>query len=173
MMNLLGQQFLSSLCLLRLGDIPRDFGCTNHLAGAVLHGGDGNRNVNKRSIFAATHGLKVLDPLAQADAPENVWFLVVTIWWDDREDGRANHLFGRVAKESLCTLVPAGDNAIEVFADDGVVRALDDRGEQAGSGEPRDRFLRTVGLGGATSIGGSPDNAATTPDSTLRSRSGR
>src|SRR5215831_13424758 len=121
MMNLLGQQLLSGLRLLGLSDVSSDFGCADYLASPVLHRRHGNRNVDERSVLAATYGLIVFDSLALADAPENVGFLVVTIRWDECENWRADHLLRSIAKETLGPLIPAGDNAVEIHADNGVV----------------------------------------------------
>src|SRR5262249_26236956 len=80
-----------------------------------------------------------------ADAPENARFLVVPIWRDEGKDRHANHFLGSIAKETLGPLVPTRDNAVEVFADDGVVKTLDDGGEKPGGAQPRDRSVTTVG----------------------------
>ena len=88
----------------------------------------------------------VLDSLTLADAAKDLRFLVMTLWWDDSEKGRANHLFGSIAKETLCPLVPASDDAVEILADNGVVGALDDGGKESGGAQSRVRLLTSIGF---------------------------
>src|SRR6266446_4697647 len=68
------------------------------------------------------------EALTPPDAVENCRFLVVAFRRDENRDRFADHLFGRVAEEPLCSPVPSGDDAVEVLAYDGIIRGLDDGG---------------------------------------------
>src|SRR5690606_21912378 len=76
--------------------------------------------------FAQPHGLEVVHALAGADPAKDMGFLVHPLFWNENGDRLPNHLFFRKPENLLGTLVPACDNAIEVFADDGIIRRLND-----------------------------------------------
>ena len=71
------------------------------------------------------------DLLAAADAEHQFEHLAVAGGGDDLGDVLADDLIGREAVDALGRRVPADDDAVEVFADDGVVRGLDDGGKAA------------------------------------------
>jgi len=52
---------------------------------------------------------------------QDMRFLVKTVRGEELGDRLADHFVGGVTEHALRRLVPAHDNAIKVFADDGVV----------------------------------------------------
>src|SRR5262249_47918684 len=130
MLDLAGQQLLPSRRLFALGDVTRNLGCANHLAIRIQYRRDAERNVDKAAIFALADGLVVFDALPAPNAVEDLGLFILATIGDEQRDRFADHLLGGVAKQLLGSAVPAGDDAVEVFADNGVVRVLDDRGEQ-------------------------------------------
>ena len=65
------------------------------------------------------------------DAREHVVFLGLPIGGDDHPNGAADRLGGRVAEHPFGGAVPGRDDAVQILADDRVVRRFDDLGEMA------------------------------------------
>src|SRR5215472_5359346 len=113
-----------------LGDFAGDLGGANHAALGIFDRGDGERNVDERTVFALAYGVEVLNALAAKDAGDNVVLLRVAVFGDDEGDVAADGFFGAIAEDSLGGFVPTGDHAIERDADDDVVGRVDDGGEK-------------------------------------------
>ncbi len=88
------------------------------------------------------------------DAPEDLGLLIVAVGGDEHHDRSAHRLRRRVPEEPFRALVPTGDDPIQVFADDGVVRRLDD------GGEPGARLLRLLAFGDVHQHVDAPDDPA-------------
>ena len=112
-----------------LGDVARDLGCADDTPLSVAHRRNGQRNVDQRAILPSAHRFEVVDAFPAADARENRRLLVEPIGRDQDGDRPADDLFGLVAEKPLGALVPCRDDAVEVLADDGVVRGFHDRDE--------------------------------------------
>ena len=102
-------------------DVARNRGCTDDLARLIMNRGNRNGDVQRPAVFGDAHGFKVLNALAAANSLENLRDFVRTILGREDRDRFTDHLFSRVAVNMLGTLVPVGDDAIEIFADDGVL----------------------------------------------------
>ena len=63
---------------------------------------------------------------------ENPCLFIVAIGWNDQCHVLADRFLGRITEQALRTLIPAGDDAVEIFADDGVVGAIHNGSQQAG-----------------------------------------
>ena len=72
----------------------------------------------------------MLHPLAALQAFDDRRLLVQPVPGDQLEHRLADDLLGGIAEEALRPFVPAGDDAVEVLADDGVVRRADNGGEK-------------------------------------------
>jgi hypothetical protein len=72
----------------------------------------------------------VFDLLAKLYALKNFAFLFLEVQWEQTGDRLADDLIGSVPEKAFGSRVPAGNYAIKVFTDDGVIGGLDDRGEQ-------------------------------------------
>jgi hypothetical protein len=55
----------------------------------------------------------------------------VAIRWDQNCDRFADNFISAVAKKPFCSLVPAGDNFVEIFAYDRISRRFNDRSQAA------------------------------------------
>ncbi len=61
-----------------------------------------------------------IDSFPPRDAFKYHGFLIETLARDQGCNRFADHFFGGVSKKLFRSLVPAGDNAVEIFADDGI-----------------------------------------------------
>ena len=92
-------------------------------------GRDGQRYFHAPAVLALANGLIVLDALAALDARKICWLLVLALRRNEDGNRLADRLFGLVAEKLLRPVIPRCDDAVQVFADDGVVRKLDDGGQ--------------------------------------------
>src|SRR4029077_2613144 len=90
----------------------------------------GQRNIDQTSILAKAHSFIVFDLLAKSYALKNCRFLILQVHWKQIGDRLADDLIGCVPEKAFGSRVPAVNYAIEVLTDDGVIRGLDDGGEQ-------------------------------------------
>jgi hypothetical protein len=81
---------------------------------SIFHGRNGQRNTDKAAMLALPNRLKMIDPLSSPDTGQNHAFFVKPVWWNNYSDGLANRLFRRVVEEALRTLIPTGDDAVQV-----------------------------------------------------------
>ena len=112
------------------GDIASDLGSADDTAGGIGHRGDGERDVDGRAVFGATHGFVVIDVLSAAEAFENGGLFAVAVPGDDEGDVPADRFRGGEAEKTLGAAIPTGDEAVDGLADDGIVGGFDDGGEQ-------------------------------------------
>ena len=68
-----------------------------------------------------TNGVEVFDSFTSLDAFDKDGFFVPAIDRDDQRNMLAYRLAGTVAEQTLRTCVPAGYDAIQRFADDGIL----------------------------------------------------
>src|SRR3989441_1769246 len=71
----------------------------------------------------------MLHALAASNAVENRVLFVLMTFWNDHTNGLAHGLTFRVAEHSLRGGIPRRDDAIEVFADDGIIGRFHNRRE--------------------------------------------
>ncbi len=69
----------------------------------------------------------MLDAVTAPDTPDNYGLLRVALRWNQDTHRPPDDLLSQVTEQPLRTLVPACDNAIEVFTDDCVITELDNR----------------------------------------------
>src|SRR5262249_10621058 len=81
------------------------------------------------SVLTSANGFIMIDAVASADALDNYGLFMVAFRWNQDRHRFADDLFGEIAKEPLGTLVPAGNEAIEILADDCIIAGLDDGSE--------------------------------------------
>src|ERR1700761_8267863 len=84
------------------------------------------------SVAVNPDRLEAVDPLAATNPAQNVGFLMLQLGRDELGNGLTHHLSGAVAEQALRALIPGGDDAIEIFADDAVLRGLNNS-RQAGT----------------------------------------
>jgi hypothetical protein len=68
----------------------------------------------------------MVDALAALNALKNDWFFILAVGRDQDGDGFPEQFFGRIAEKAFRPLIPASDDAVEVFAEDRVVRRVND-----------------------------------------------
>ena len=74
-------------------------------------------------------GLIVIDALTAPYAREDAGLLVVSLSRNQNRDRFADSFFGGIAKQPLRALIPTHNDAVQIFADNGVIRRLDDGGQ--------------------------------------------
>src|SRR6202035_378104 len=80
--------------------------------------------------LALPDGFIMVDPLAAAKTREDTRLLVAPVGRDQHGDRLPHRFFSVIAEQPLSAGIPGLDNAIEVFADDGVIRRFYD-GDQS------------------------------------------
>ena len=122
------------------GDVPDDRRDTDDLARFVPHRRDLHRDVAHGAIGRGAFDLEGRDLLAPPHPQHQIQHLAVAGGRDDLGDVLADHLIGRVAVNPLRRRVPADNRAVEVLADDGIVRGFDDRGQDGARHRARRRI---------------------------------
>ena len=90
---------------------------------------DGQRDWNERAILALTNGLVVPHGFAGANLPQHEVFLALTNLRNDDADRLPDRFRGRIAEHALGGGIPRQDDPVQILADDGVIRRIDDLGE--------------------------------------------
>jgi hypothetical protein len=63
----------------------------------------------------------MVNALAAANASEDCGFFIEPFRWNEDGDRLADDFFGRVAKQPPRAVVPAGDDAVQVLCQDGIL----------------------------------------------------
>jgi hypothetical protein len=126
-----GRQILGLGCtqLLRR-DVAGDLGGADDLAGGITDRRDAYRDVDQGAVLALAHGFEMLDRLPGAEVGDDPGLLFQTVRGKELRDLLPHHFGCGVAENSLRAPVPAGDPAIQRFADDGVIGGAHDGGKQ-------------------------------------------
>src|SRR5690349_2192038 len=127
------QGALVLLCALPRADVAGNVGSADHRTCRIMQGRNRKRSVNQCSIFAAADGFVMVDALAAANALQVIQLLVPTIGWNDQCNRPSDNLFGCIAENAFCPLVPARDYTTEIGAYDRVIGRLDQRNQALGS----------------------------------------
>ena len=83
--------------------------------------GNAQRNVQQRAVFAAADCFVVVDALAAPDALQDARLFIEPTGRYEHGDRLADRFRRCVTKEPHGPVIPTGDDAVEVFADDGIV----------------------------------------------------
>src|SRR5581483_3136605 len=89
----------------------------------------GERDFEGAPVLATADRFIMLDPLPAADPGQDLLLLALAVCRNQHADRLADGLACRIAEKAAGAGIPAGDDAQEVLADDGVLRRFDDRGE--------------------------------------------
>ena len=103
--------------------------CAHHRAARVANGRDRQRHVDAAAILRDAHRLVVVDALSAPLPRKDVGLLASKLRRNQSTDRRPNHLGRRVAEDPFGAGIPGLDDAVQVLADDGVVRRLDQRSQ--------------------------------------------
>ena len=128
MIHLPEQQILPLFRPFALGDVTRNFGRADDIAAEVSDWRNGQRNVDEASILALSDSLVMVDPLTATDAFEDSRFFVVAIDRNEQSHRLADRFLAGIPEETLRAIVPARNDAVDVFRKDGVVGRFDNRG---------------------------------------------
>src|SRR5262249_40739695 len=116
-----------ALAELTLGDVASDLGRADDTALSVTNGRYRQRDVDPSPVLSDANRFVVIDALANAQASEDLGFLVGALGWNEQRNRLADHLLLGVTENALGSLVPRDHDAVQVLADDRVVRGFDDR----------------------------------------------
>ena len=112
----------------RLGDgttaIADDADGADRRAGVVEQGADGEGDRHQVPELVAAHGDQIADRLSLPDAVEDLALVGEPLGQEHAADGLAEHLFRRVAVETLGAAVPGHHVPVEIAGDQGVVDHL-------------------------------------------------
>src|ERR1700722_8671811 len=111
---------------LLLAEVAGDLGDADDSAFVVTNRRDGQHHGDERALLALAFRFDVIDPLALVDAFEDRDFFSDAVRWNDQGDGMADDFGGRITEHALGGVVPGGDDAVEVLANNSVVARFDD-----------------------------------------------
>src|SRR5262249_16028693 len=124
-----GEHVLLLRSSLPFADVPRNLGCTDHIAGGIPEWRYGEGNVDQTSVLAPPNAFIMLDAFATSNAFKDGRLFVMSLWRHQDGYGLADHLVRSIPVQSLRALVPARDNAVQVLGDYRVARGLYDLSE--------------------------------------------
>ena len=110
-----------------IGDVPCKLRRADDHAGRVLDRRRRDRDLQQTPGLGPSHGLEIIHALAAPNPAQDLVLLVLAIVWNQPLDGGPHHLLGRVSENAFGTSVPGFDDAVQIPADDGVVRRFDNR----------------------------------------------
>lgn len=117
-----------------IGDVACDLRRAYDVTCRIANGGNGKRNIKENSVFSAANRFEVFDALPAANLRDDTGLLLEPIRRKKHGDRFAENLGGGVAKDSLCSVVPTGDGAVQVFAENCVIGGFDNGAEQLAAG---------------------------------------
>ena len=120
-------------------DVASDLRRADDLPRIVVNRRDRQRNGDQRPVLPLTDRLEMGDGLTRPDPAEHHILFRLPVGRDDHANRLADRLCGCVAEHALGRTVPRRNRAVEILADDGVVRRFDDTGEMA-KGEVVERW---------------------------------
>ena len=117
-----------------LGDVPRNRGYADDIAGAVPDRRDRERDIEQCAIFPPASRFVMFDSIAAAYPLQNARLFIDAFGWHEDRDGALDNFVIGVAEYSLRRGVPGCDIAVEIFGEDRVVGRRDDGGEHVADG---------------------------------------
>ena len=88
----------------------------------MSNGRDRDRDVYKGAVFSAAYGVEMVHSFAGVNPIKDLLFFVIAVRRNDDGDRFVDHLVGAKTEKLFGASVPAGDDSIQIFADDRVVR---------------------------------------------------
>ena len=114
---------------LLFGDVAGDLGRADDPAVRRPDRGDRQRDVDEAAVLAHANGFVMVDAFAAANPRQDLVLLALPVRRNDAADRSADHFLGGVPEHALRRGIPGLNDAVQILADNGVVRRLDDRGE--------------------------------------------
>src|ERR1700730_15135058 len=102
------------------------------MACGILDGRNCKRNIKRRAVLAYADSFEMIDALTSPDPLKDHGFLVPAIGRNYKHNALADGLFSRIAEQALGTFIPTGDHAIQILADNRIVRGTYDSRQQIG-----------------------------------------
>ena len=122
---------MESAGLQAISDIARDLRGADNGPARIFDGRDGQGDIEKGAVFAPAFRLEMLNPLALPEPRENVELFLLTIHGNEQSrHWLPNRFVGCVPEQTLRTLVPTGNDSIQIFTDDRVVGGVHDGAEE-------------------------------------------
>src|SRR5499426_4442572 len=118
--------------LFAFGDVAGNFRRADDAARGVSHWRKGERNVQRGAVLAQADGFEMFNPGAPPDLLNNLRLFVKPVPRNQNGAGLAYRFLSRVAEHPLRALVPTRDDAVEVSAQDRVVRGIYYGAQQSG-----------------------------------------
>src|SRR5215510_2714515 len=118
--------------LFTFGYVARNFRRADDAARGVSHRRKGEGNVQRGAVFTQADGFEMFNPGAPPDLLNNLRLFVQPVRRNQNGAGLAYRFLSRVAEHTLRALVPTRDDAVEVFAQDRVVRGIYYGAQQSG-----------------------------------------
>src|SRR6185503_14680963 len=117
--------------------VAGNFCGTDYVAVFVFQRRYRQRDINQAFIFTLSDSFIMVDTFALEDLSEDRRLIVKAFMRNQDSEGLALSFGSRVAKDMFGTFIPADDDSLQVGADYGIVRRLDDRCQQRclGGGE--------------------------------------
>jgi len=122
MIELLDEKLLEGLVALSLGNVSGYLGRTDDIAGEIADRGYRDRELQLSPVLGNAHRIEMINPLSALELVDDLDLFVLQSFGDDPEDGLANHFLGSVAKNALGAPIPGDNDAVEVLANDRIIR---------------------------------------------------
>src|SRR5690242_2526939 len=91
----------SSFSFLLAGNVANNLGRSHDPSRFIMQRRDGQRNEDSFTALSESDGFKMTDSFTARDRLQNSLLVVMQLRWNDRCDRPSDHLFRRVAEDSL------------------------------------------------------------------------
>src|SRR5256885_4389555 len=98
----------------------------NYLAGCILDGRDGQRDVYDLAILPYSSRFVMVDLRTPSQLAQYLGLLAVQFGGDQLQNGLADDFLGRITEQTRCSRVPTGDDTAQILSDNGVVGGVHD-----------------------------------------------
>src|SRR5260370_2141622 len=112
-----------------LSDITGDGRCANNGAGAILDRGNSDGVSTEGAVLAHAYRLVVVNALSSANVRHNLRKFILSIRRKKQRDWLAHHFLSPIPIHALCRSIPTGDDTLQIFAKNGVIRRLHNGGQ--------------------------------------------
>ncbi len=112
-----------------LGDITGDSRGPNNGAAAILDRGNGDGDSQAGAVLPHAHRLVVVNALSAANARHDLRKFILSIRCKEQRDRLTHNLLSTIAIHALGRRIPTGNDALQIFAKDSVIRRLHNGGQ--------------------------------------------
>src|SRR6266699_3196012 len=111
-----------------LSDITGDGRRPDNSATAILDRRNGDGDVQEGAILTHTYRLVMINTLSLANACHDLHKLILPIWREENRNRLAHDFLSSVPIHALCRRIPTGDDALQIFAKNSIIRRFDNGG---------------------------------------------